>query len=189
MRYRIFASASLFAAGVLASGCHNRTPATAPTPTKAQADREAAERESARLRQQADSAAAAARVEADRVAKAHAEVRSTLATPVRFQFDRSELTDDALQLLDAKVAALQANPSIHLRIEGNADDKGSDEYNMALSQRRAAMAERYFTERGIDASRLQIAAYGEERPSCTTSRDEACRAQNRRDEFVILSGM
>ena len=47
---------------------------------------------------------------------------------------------------------------------------------------------RYFTDRGIDASRLKVVAYGEERPACTASREEDCRAKNRRDEFVILSG-
>lgn len=116
-------------------------------------------------------------------------IKGTLTTPVFFQFDHSDLTDEGIQLLDAKVEALQTNPSIRIRIEGNADDAGSDEYNMALSQRRAAIVNRYFNERGIDASRLQIVSYGEERPTCTTNREEPCRALNRRDNFVILSGL
>jgi peptidoglycan-associated lipoprotein len=192
MRYRIFGSVSLLAFGALAAGCHRNKPAAAPTPSTASADqaaKDAADRETARLREEADRAAAAARADAERAEKARAQVHSTVTTPVRFEFDRSQLTDEALQLLDAKVAALQANPSIRVRIEGNADDSGSDEYNMALSQRRAAIAHRYFTERGIDASRLQILSNGEEHPTCTTSRDEPCRAQNRRDEFVIISGL
>jgi peptidoglycan-associated lipoprotein len=60
---------------------------------------------------------------------------------------------------------------------------------MALSQKRAATAHRYFTERGIDGSRLQIVSFGEEKPTCTVNREEPCRAQNRRDEFVVLSGL
>jgi len=84
---------------------------------------------------------------------------------------------------------LQRNPSVRIRVEGNADDSGSDEYNMALSQRRAAIVNRYLADRGIDASRVQIVSYGEEKPACTTSRDDECRAKNRRDEFVILSGL
>jgi peptidoglycan-associated lipoprotein len=192
MRYRIFASVSLLAFGALASGCHRNKPAAAPTPTTASADqaaKDAADRETARLREEADRAAAAAKADADRAAQSRAQLQSTLTAPVRFEFDRSTLTDEALQLLDAKVAALQANPAIRVRIEGNADDSGSDEYNMALSQRRAAIAHRYFTERGIDGSRLQIVAYGEERPTCKTNREEPCRAQNRRDEFVIIAGL
>jgi peptidoglycan-associated lipoprotein len=191
MRFRLLASVSLLALGTLASGCHRNKPAAAPTPTTASADqaaKDAADRETARLREEADRAAAAAKADADRAAQSRAQLQSTLSAPVRFEFDRSTLTDEALQLLDAKVAALQANPSIRVRIEGNADDSGSDEYNMALSQRRAAIAHRYFTERGIDGSRLQIVANGEERPTCKTNREEACRAQNRRDEFVIIAG-
>lgn len=191
MRYRIFASVSLLAFGAFAAGCHRNKPATGTTPSTASADqaaKDAADRESARIREEADRAAASARADAERAAKARAQAQSTLTTPVRFEFDRSQLTDEALQLLDAKVEALQANPSVRVRIEGNADDSGSDEYNMALSQRRAGVAHRYLLERGIDGSRLQIVSNGEERPICTSSRDEPCRSQNRRDEFVIISG-
>jgi peptidoglycan-associated lipoprotein len=191
MRYKIIATISLLAVGALASGCSRNKPA-AGAPTPAASDRAAADAaaaEAARLREEADRAAASAKADADRAAASRAQVQSTLTTPVRFEFDRSVLNDEALQLLDAKVAALQANPSIRVRIEGNADDSGSDEYNMALSQKRAGIAHRYLTERGIDGSRLQIVSFGEEKPTCTANRDEPCRAQNRRDEFVVLSGL
>ena len=192
MRYRIFATVSLLGIAAFAGACSRNKPASsAPLPT-ASADRaasDAAAQEAARLREEGERAAAAARADADRAAKASAQAKATLTTPVRFEFDRSQLNDEGLQLLDAKVEALQANPAVRVRIEGNADDSGSDEYNMALSQRRAAVAHRYLTERGIDASRLQIVSYGEEHPACTANREEPCRAQNRRDEFVILSGM
>lgn len=82
--------------------------------------------------------------------------------------------------------ALQSKTSIQIRIEGDADDSGSDEYNLGLSQKRAAIVNRYFTDRGIDASRIQIVSDGEERPGCRGT-DEACRPQKRRDEFGILS--
>lgn len=192
MRYRKFASVSLLAVVAFASACsHNKPASGAPVPM-ASADRaasEAAAQEAAKLREEGERAAATARADAEQAAKSRAQIQATLTTPVRFEFDHSQLNDEGLQLLDAKVAALQANPAIRVRIEGNADDSGSDEYNMALSQRRAAMAHRYLTERGIDGSRLQIVSFGEEHPACTANRDEPCRAQNRRDEFVILSGM
>jgi peptidoglycan-associated lipoprotein len=189
MRYKIIATISFLAVGAVATGCsRNKPAASAPTPaTSGAAD--AAANEAARLREEADRVAAAAKADAERAAASRAQVQSTLTTPVRFEFDRSVLSDDALQLLDAKVAALQANPSIRVRIEGNADDSGSDEYNMALSQKRAGIAHRYLTERGVDGSRLQIVSFGEEKPACTANRDEPCRAQNRRDEFVVLSGL
>lgn len=190
MRYTKFASVSLLAAVAFASACSRNKPASGAPVPNASADRaasDAAAQESARLREERERAAA--RADAERAAKSRAQVQATLTTPVRFEFDHSQLSDEGLQLLDAKVEALQANPAIRVRIEGNADDSGSDEYNMALSQRRAAVAQRYLTERGIDGSRLQIVSYGEEHPACTANRDEPCRAQNRRDEFVILSGL
>jgi peptidoglycan-associated lipoprotein len=190
MRHKIIATISLLAVGAVATGCsRNKPAASAPTPTTSAAASDAAAAEAARLREESDRAAAAAKAEADRAAASRAQVQSTLTTPVRFEFDRSVLTDEAIQLLDAKVAALQANPSIRVRIEGNADDSGSDEYNMALSQKRAGIAHRYLTERGVDGSRLQIVSFGEEKPSCTANHEEPCRAQNRRDEFVVLSGL
>jgi peptidoglycan-associated lipoprotein len=190
MRHKLFASVSLITAGVFVGGCSHNKPATAPT--AASADRtaaDAADREAARIREEAERSAAAGRADAEKAAKARADAQATLTSPLRFEFDRSEITDAGLQLLDAKVAAMQSYPSVRVRIEGNADDSGSDEYNMALSQRRAAVAQRYMSERGIDASRLQIVSNGEEHPACTTNREEPCRAQNRRDEFVILSGL
>src|SRR3954463_3222716 len=183
-------SISLISIAALSSACSRHRVAAAPAPANAtSADRaaaEAADRENARLRGSTDNSAGD---DAERAAKTRSADRAAITTPVYFQFDRSEITDEGLQSLDQKVDALQRNGSVRLRIEGNADDSGSDEYNMALSQRRAAIAHRYLTDRGIDGSRLQIVSYGEERPACTASREEDCRAKNRRDEFVILSGM
>src|SRR3979411_1583952 len=146
MRYKIIATISLLAVGAVATGCsRNKPAASAPTPAASAAASDAAAHEAAKLREEADRAAAAAKTEAERAAASRAQVHSTLTTPVRFEFDRSILSAEALQLLDAKGAALQANPSIRVRIEGNADDSGSDEYNMALSQKRPGIAHPYLT--------------------------------------------
>jgi len=188
MRSKTILSISLLSIAALSSACSRNKVAAAPTPSPASADRAAidgADRENAKLRSDADRASAD-RIEAE---KKMASDRSAITTPIFFQFDRSEINDAGLQILDQKVDALQRNAAVRIRVEGNADDSGSDEYNMALSQRRAAIVHRYLTERGIDASRVQIVSYGEEKPACTTSRDDDCRAKNRRDEFVILSGL
>jgi peptidoglycan-associated lipoprotein len=188
MRSKTILSISLLSFAALSSACSRNKVAAAPTPSSASADRaaiDATDRENAKLRADADRASAD-RVEAE---KKMASDRSAITTPIFFQFDRSEINDQGLQILDQKVDALQRNAAVRIRVEGNADDSGSDEYNMALSQRRAAIVHRYLTERGIDASRLQIVSFGEEKPACTTSRDDECRAKNRRDEFVILSGL
>src|SRR5216117_596881 len=192
MRSKTILSISLLSIAALSSACSRHRVAAAPTPSNtASPDRaaiEAADRENAKLRADAnrgDNGSA----DAERAGKTLASDRDAIRTPVYFEFDRSEITDEGIRLLDQKVDALQRNASVQIRIEGNADDSGSDEYNMALSQRRAATVGRYFSERGIDASRIKIVSFGEERPACTTSRDEDCRGKNRRDEFVILSGL
>ena len=192
MRTRIILSISILSVAVIASGCsRNRAASSAPIPKSASADQaasDAAASEAAKLREEADRAAAAERLAAERAAGDRELARAAITTPVHFDFDRSEINEEGIRLLDQKVEALQKNPTIRIRIEGNADDYGSDEYNMVLSQRRAAIVNRYFTERGIDATRLQIVSYGEERPACK-GLDEPCRAQNRRDEFVVVSGL
>src|SRR5437870_620419 len=190
MRSKTILSISLLSIAALSSACSRHRVAAAPTPSNsASADRaaiEAADREKAKLRADADRSDNGS-ADTERAAKTLASDRDALRTPVYFEFDRSEISDEGIRLLDQKVDALQRNASVQIRIEGNADDSGSDEYNMALSQRRAATVGRYFTERGIDASRIRIVSYGEERPACTTSRDEDCRGKKRRDEFGILS--
>ena len=190
MRTKTIFSVSLILFAGLTSACSRHKVAAGPTPTSAsQAATDAADRESAKLRAETDKANSDREEAARASASTRASDRAAITTPVYFQFDRSEITEEGLRQLDQKVDALQRNASVRLRVEGNADDNGSDEYNMALSQRRAAIVNRYFTDRGIDASRIQIVSHGEERPACTTGRDEECRAKNRRDEFVIVSGL
>jgi peptidoglycan-associated lipoprotein len=192
MRSKTFFSISLLSIAALSSACsRHRVSASAtptPIPTADRAASEAAQRENARLRAESDDATSEREAAAARNKANQAGDHEAITTPVYFQFDRSDITDDGIRSLDQKVDVLQRNPNVRLRIEGNADDSGSDEYNLALSQRRAAIVTRYLTDRGIDASRLKVVAYGEERPACITSRDEDCRSKNRRDEFVVLSG-
>ena len=106
--------------------------------------------------------------------------------PIYFDFDKLTIRPDAAATLDRKVPYLQANPGMRIRIEGNADERGSDEYNLALGQRRAGSAKRYLVERGIAADRFDVVSYGEERPVCTVH-NEACWQQNRRDDFRIVT--
>jgi peptidoglycan-associated lipoprotein len=116
-----------------------------------------------------------------------ASARAALEARVYFDFDRSELRDDQRAVLDSKLPVLRANPNVRVRIEGNADERGSDEYNMALGMRRAQTARKYLVDHGIDAGRIDITSNGEERPVCQ-EHQESCWSQNRRDEFVIIAG-
>ncbi|MEO5580999.1 MAG: peptidoglycan-associated lipoprotein Pal, partial [Gemmatimonadaceae bacterium] len=111
---------------------------------------------------------------------------AAITAPIYFDFDKSDIRSDAAATLDRKIPWLQANPGMRIRIEGNADERGSDEYNLALGQRRAASAKRYLVEKGVDAGRFDLVSYGEERPVCTES-NEDCWQRNRRDDFVIVT--
>ena len=82
---------------------------------------------------------------------------------------------------------MNANPALTLRISGHADERGSDEYNLALGNRRAAAAKRYLVSRGIADGRITVVSYGEERPLNPAS-TEAAWAQNRRAEFEATAG-
>jgi peptidoglycan-associated lipoprotein len=129
----------------------------------------------------------AAAAERDRLAAAVARAKATLGDKIYFDFDKDDIRDDQRATLDAKVPILNANPAVKIRIGGHTDDRGSDEYNLALGQRRAAAAKRYLVSRGIAESRIETVSFGEERPA-TPGDSEDVRAKNRRDEFEITAG-
>jgi peptidoglycan-associated lipoprotein len=113
--------------------------------------------------------------------------RAALEERVFFEFDRSDLTAAARENLSAKAEILRSVPSLSIRIEGHADERGSDEYNLALSNRRAAAAMRFLADRGISSSRLAMAGYGEEQP-LDPAENESAWAKNRRAEFRVTAG-
>jgi peptidoglycan-associated lipoprotein len=156
----------------------------------------AARRDSIAAAARADSLARAA-AERARADSIRAEVRRNelaaaaqqeLAPSIHFAFDRSNLDATATGLLDRKVAFLQANPTVVIQIAGNCDERGSDEYNLALGNRRAAAAKKYLVEHGIEDARISIISYGEERP-VDPRHNETAWAANRRDDFVVVSGL
>ena len=141
-----------------------------------------------RMRQDSiDAANRRMQMERDAAARALADARSMLNAPVYFDYDKSEIRADATSALDAKLPLLRANSSMRIRIEGNTDARGSNEYNMALGLRRANAARRYLVSQGIDNARFDVVSYGEERPVDQGTNDDAY-AKNRRDDFVITVG-
>jgi peptidoglycan-associated lipoprotein len=115
------------------------------------------------------------------------ESRATLEERIFFAFDQSDLSAPARELLSAKAEILRKAPSLSLKIEGHADERGSDEYNLALSNRRAGAALRFLTSQGIATERLGAAGYGEEQP-LDSAENEAAWARNRRAEFRVTAG-
>ena len=124
---------------------------------------------------------------AEVVARAITATRSTVAEMIFFEYDQADLSAEARETLDAKLPILTANPAVRIRIAGHTDERGSDEYNIALGQRRAAAAKRYLVSQGIAEDRIDVVSFGEER-SLVQGSDESAWAQNRRDEFEIIVG-
>jgi peptidoglycan-associated lipoprotein len=147
------------------------TPAPTPAPTDDSAERDRLERE--RMAREASERARA--------------VAADLAAMINFEYDQAAVRATDQATLDKKAGILAANPNVRLQISGHADERGSDEYNLALGNRRAGAAKRYLENKGIDGARLEVVSYGEERP-LNAGHDEAAYAQNRRDEFQVTAG-
>jgi peptidoglycan-associated lipoprotein len=107
-----------------------------------------------------------------------------MAEDIYFGFDKSFLTPAAQDNLMRKAAWLRANPAVTVTIEGHCDERGTNEYNLALGDRRADSAKAFLVDLGIAASRLTTISYGEERPVCMQQNEE-CWSKNRRDHFVV----
>jgi len=86
--------------------------------------------------------------------------------------------------LEKKAAWLRANPSYNVKIEGNCDERGTNEYNLALGDRRAKAAQKFLNALGIGMNRMSTISYGEEKPACT-EKNEKCWSKNRRDDFKL----
>jgi len=114
-------------------------------------------------------------------------IGTDLAATIHFDYDRADVRADDFPNLDRKAAIMAANPPLRVRVSGHADERGSDEYNLALGMRRAAAAKRYLENKGVDGSRIEVISFGEERP-LSAATDEAGFANNRRAEFEVTAG-
>jgi peptidoglycan-associated lipoprotein len=110
--------------------------------------------------------------------------RQGLLGDVFFDYDQYELRADARDRLAKNAQFLNEHPEFVVTIEGHADERGTNEYNLALGERRASAARDYLSTLGVAASRVRTLTYGEERPFCGGS-DETCMSQNRRAHFTI----
>lgn len=202
MHKRIPMLATLAMAAVVMSACPSQTPQVDPTPVvnqdsidaanRARAEAEAAARaraeSEARARAEADAARAEAEARAAREREAALNAaRAAFSTMIYFDYDKSDLKPEARASLDAKLPLLRANGNVRIRIAGHTDERGSDEYNIALGQRRAAAAKNYLVANGIAADRIDVVSFGEDRPAQMGS-DETAWSKNRRDEFEIIVG-
>ncbi|MGD2126390.1 MAG: peptidoglycan-associated lipoprotein Pal [Desulfobacteraceae bacterium] len=147
-------------------------PEKAPPEEEVEVAKKAEEERQARLR------------ELEVAQKMKAEIRAFESTHIYFDFDKSELKPPARAVLEKKAAWLRANSRYNLRIEGHCDERGTNEYNLALGERRSNAAFQYLNALGVAADRMTTISYGEERPA-DPGHNEAAWAQNRRDEFKL----
>jgi len=104
--------------------------------------------------------------------------------PIYFDFDSAAIRDDQTSRLEENSVYLKANGSVNVVIEGNCDERGTNEYNLALGERRAINARNYLIQLGVEGDRIRTVSYGEERP-LFFGQDEFSWSQNRRDDFVL----
>jgi len=102
---------------------------------------------------------------------------------IYFDFDKSDLKPEGQEFLASFGTLLASHPDLHVRIEGNCDERGTTEYNLLLGQRRADSAKGYLVRMGATREQIQTMSYGKERP-LATGHNEAAWRQNRRDDFV-----
>ena len=114
-----------------------------------------------------------------------AEIRAFEAESIHFDFDKSELKPEARAILVKKAEWLRNNPEFSVRVEGHCDERGTNEYNLALGERRANSAWKFLNALGISGSRMTTISYGEERPA-DPRHNEAAWSKNRRDEFKLI---
>lgn len=112
---------------------------------------------------------------------------ASMSERIHFDYDKSDLKPEDTSRLDGKAQLLKQFTALKIRITGHCDERGSDQYNIALGMRRATAAKTYLVQLGIDASRIDVASLGREVP-VDPGHDESAWAQNRRDEFDIIAG-
>ncbi|MBW8875849.1 MAG: peptidoglycan-associated lipoprotein Pal [Acidobacteria bacterium] len=110
--------------------------------------------------------------------------RRGFSPDVYFDYDESTLSDDTRQKLSRNADLLKSQPQFSVTIEGHADSRGTNEYNLALGERRANAVKDYLASLGVAANRVRTISYGEERPVCTED-VESCWSQNRRAHMII----
>ncbi len=171
-QYSSIGLAFVAAAGLMFAGCAKRTTMEGSTPVS--------------IEKSASTTTSGGATTSGVSATAHVSTaaQEPSSHSVYFVFDSSRLDDPALAILNANAAWLNVHPSTLITIEGNCDQRGTREYNLALGQRRADAVRAYLVKRDVLASRIRTVSFGKERPACKGT-GEACWAQNRHADIVV----
>ena len=176
---------SLLLAGLMITGCARRPATTAATAaTPAPAPRAATPAPAPSPSAPASGGAAAAPAAPAQTPRPSPREFMAVAAlkEVYFDFDKYDIRPGDAKILDSNATWLKGNNNLVL-IEGHCDERGTNEYNLALGERRAKATMNYLVSQGVQAGRITIISYGEERPICT-EHNEACWAKNRRAHFL-----
>ena len=195
----------ILCAGLLLTGCPKKTVVKQePSMKKAEepvaerekaarleAEKEAREKELARIREEEARKAKEKEFEKSLVAKKEPGIagevfESRLLKDIHFDFDKYDIRPGDAEILKENVALLMKYPKVKIQVEGHCDDRGTNEYNLALGERRANAAKNYLLSLGISTDRISSISYGEEKPLDAGHNEEAW-SKNRRGHFVILS--
>jgi peptidoglycan-associated lipoprotein len=173
--------------GFLAPSCGKKEIKTEPVTSEDEARRRA-EEEARRREQERQAAIREEQLREEQLIKEGEKFQSARELfeneDILFEFDSASLSAEAQEILRAKAAWLKANPGARVIIEGHCDERGTNEYNLALGDRRAFSAKSFLVDLGIADSRLTTISYGEEQPVDIGSSEDAW-AKNRRAHFVI----
>lgn len=154
---------------------------------KERQEREAREKEAARLKEEQARKEFEKSLVAKKTPGIEGEVfESSLLKPIFFDFDKYDIRPGDAEILKANSALLKKFPNIKIQIEGHCDERGTNEYNLALGERRANSTKKYLISLGIEEDRISTISYGEERPFDPGHNEEAW-AKNRRAHFVITA--
>ena len=107
-----------------------------------------------------------------------------LLKDIFFEFNNYDLSDNAKSILKKNVAYLKSNPSLKIEIQGHCDERGTNNYNTALGERRAQSTKQYLVSQGVNSSNVHVVSFGEEKPFCFES-GESCWYKNRRAHFMV----
>jgi peptidoglycan-associated lipoprotein len=181
---------SLLLAGLMITGCAKRPATTAataaapaPAPRATPAPTPSPSAPSSGGAAAPGAAAAAAPAQTPRPSPREFMAVAALKE-VYFDFDKYDIRPEDAKTLDANATWLKSNAENLVLIEGHCDERGTNEYNLALGERRAKATMNYLVSQGIQANRITIISYGEERPVCN-EKTEACWAKNRRANFLV----
>ncbi|MBI2355554.1 MAG: peptidoglycan-associated lipoprotein Pal [Deltaproteobacteria bacterium] len=192
MKRGMIALLALSMAALVAGGCANKEvvkteePIAKPAPAQVEAPKQEAPTVEVAAKAEPEAPKPVEPVKAADGQGAKASEAQLAFEAIYFDFDKSDLRQDARDVLSKNAALLlKANNSTKIKIEGHCDERGSAEYNLALGERRAKSALQYLITLGVSADRLSTISYGKEKPA-VEGHDEAAWAKNRRGEFVLV---